>query len=245
MKQLLIFDLDDTLIHTHLVYLQVTAEIIDRMEELGICDDNLYYTLDSYDQETVEEDGCFKQDAFPRAVHKTYDFYCQKLNLEYRDEVAAELNEIAWQINSIKYEPVDGAKLLLDILAESGKYNMVLLTRGDEEIQKKKVKDNSLGNYFDEVIVVPNKDARVFGDVMAKYGVKSSDTWIIGNSVRSEIIPAQQLGANHILTAVTESWSYEAVDNVPKCPVVENLPDCLSIIENNACSVPAQYKGEC
>lgn len=234
MKQLLIFDLDDTLIHTHLVYLQVTAEIIDRMEELGIFDDNLYYTLDSYDQETVEEDGCFKQDAFPRAVQKTYDFYCQKLNLEYSDEVAAELNEIAWQINSIKYEPVDGAKLLLDALAESGKYAMVLLTRGDEEIQNKKVKDNGFHNYFDEVIVAPIKDARVFGDVIAKYGVTTKNTWIIGNSVRSEIIPAQQLGAKHILTAVTESWSYEDVENAPHCPVVKSLPDCLPIIENNA-----------
>lgn len=235
MKQLLIFDLDDTLIHTHLVYLQVTAEIIDRMEELGICDDNLYYTLDNYDQETVEDDGCFKQDAFPRAVQKTYDFYCQKLNLEYRDDVAAELNEIAWQINSIKYEPVDGAKLLLDTLAETGRYHMVLLTKGDEEIQNKKAKDNGFHNYFDEIIVVPNKDARVFGDVIAKYGVKNSDTWIIGNSVRSEIIPAQQLGARHILTAVTESWGYEAVENIPDCPMVENLLDCLAIIKNNAC----------
>lgn len=235
MKQLLIFDLDDTLIHTHMVYLQVTAEIIDRMEELNICDDNLYYTLDSYDRETVEDDGCFKQDAFPRAVQKTYDFYCQKLNLEYRDEVAEELNQIAWQINSLKYEAVEGAKLLLDKLAESQKYTMVLLTRGDEELQNKKVKDNDLQNYFDEIIVTPNKTAAVFGDIIAKYGVCSADTWIIGNSMRSEIIPAQQLGAKHILTDVTENWGYETVDNPPQCPVVKCLTDCLPIIENNAC----------
>ena len=47
MKQLLIFDLDDTLIETHSVFLRITNEILARMEDEGIIDDNLYYTFDS------------------------------------------------------------------------------------------------------------------------------------------------------------------------------------------------------
>lgn len=231
MKKLLIFDLDDTLIYTHNVYLQVTAEVIDRMEELGIIDENLYYTLDSFDQETVEEDGCFKQDAFPRAVHKTYDFYCQKLNLEYDEEVAAELNEIAWEINSLKYELVEGAKDLLDVLAENPDNEMVLLTRGDDEIQNKKIKDNGLQNYFDETIVVPSKTNRTYEDIIAKYGFTSKNTWIIGNSIRSEIIPANSIGANAILVSVTDCWDYENVETEINCPKVNRLIDCLDYIK--------------
>ena len=41
MKQLLIFDLDDTLIETHSVFLRITNEILARMEDEGIIDDNL------------------------------------------------------------------------------------------------------------------------------------------------------------------------------------------------------------
>lgn len=231
MKQLLIFDLDDTLIYTHLVYLQVTAEIIDRLQELGVDDENLYYTLDSYDQETVEEDGCFKQDAFPRAVQKTYEFYCQKLNLEYSEEIAAELNEIAFEINNIKYEPIEGAKTLLDTLADNPQYTMVLLTRGDEDIQNKKIKDNGFQNYFDEMIIMPLKDIKVFRDIIAKYGFSVKNTWIIGNSVRSEILPAQEIGANCILVKATESWGYESSETAVDCPTVTKLLDCLDILQ--------------
>lgn len=231
MKHLLIFDLDDTLIYTHNVYLQVTAEVMDRMEELGIIDDNLYYTLDSFDQETVEEDGCFKQDAFPRAVHKTYDFYCQKLNLEYSEIIAEELNNIAWEINSIKYELVEGAKDLLDILADNPNNEMVLLTRGDEDIQNKKIKDNNLQNYFTETIVVPNKSSATYKDIIAKYGFSAKNTWIIGNSIRSEILPANAIGANSILVSVTDCWDYENIETEIKCPIVYKLIDCLDYIK--------------
>ncbi|MGI5824838.1 MAG: HAD family hydrolase [Bacillota bacterium] len=233
MKKLLIFDLDDTLIHTHSVFLQVTAEVLDRMEELGIIDDNLYYTLDSFDQEMVETEGNFNQEVFPRAVQKTYEFYCQKLYLEYSEETAAELNEIAWQIKSIKYEIIDGAKELLDTLADKQNYTLILVTRGEEKSQKKKITDNHLQNYFQHIYVVPDKNSEVFGEIISKLGFTPQNTWIIGNSLRAEIIPAQQLEANCILTTVTEeSWSFDNITNQKiECPQVSNLLDCLNIIK--------------
>lgn len=233
MKQLLLFDLDDTLIYTHRVFLQVTAEIIDRMEELGIIDDNLYYTLDSFDQELVEEEQSFSMDIFPRAVGKTYDFYCQKLGLEYNEQIANELNEIAWGIKTIRYEAVEGAEKLLSQLYAKGCFQIYIVTRGDEEVQKKKIKDNNFDKYIDGIYVVPNKNTEIYQKIILENGFTKENTWIIGNSLKAEIMPAQQLGIKCILTDVTkENWNYENIPNCKiNCPKVNELLDCLNIIK--------------
>lgn len=231
MKQLLIFDLDDTLIETHSVFLRITNEILARMEDEGIIDDNLYYTFDSFDQEMVEETGSFKLELFAKAAEKTYDFYCQKLNLEYKDETAMELMEIAWQIKTAEHRLVDGAKDLLDELWNDDDFTMVLVTRGDEDSQRQKIKNSGLKHYFAETYVVENKTPQVYAEIMRLHGFEPSASWIIGNSIRAEIMPAKALGANCILTAVTEeTWGYENVETEIDCPQVTKLADCLNIL---------------
>ncbi len=56
---LLIFDLDDTLVYTHRVFMQLTEQFLARMAELGFDDENVYYTLDSIDREIVESEGAY------------------------------------------------------------------------------------------------------------------------------------------------------------------------------------------
>lgn len=233
MKKLLLFDLDDTLIYTHQVFLQVTAEIIDTMEELGIIDDNLYYTLDSFDQELVEKEQSFSMDIFPRAVNKTYDFYCQKLGLEYNEQIAKELNEIAWGIKTIRYEAVEGAEELLYQLSSKNSFHICIVTRGDEDIQKKKIKDNHFDKYINDIYVVPTKNPEIYQKIIQKNGFTKENTWIIGNSLKAEIMPAMQLGVKCILTNVTkENWNYENIENCKiNCPKVNKLLDCLNIIK--------------
>ncbi len=228
-EKLIIMDLDDTLIHTHMVYLAVTADFMDKMESIGAIDDNLYYTLDSFDQENVEAAGYFKQEAFPQAMLQTYAFYCEKLDLEYSEETAREIEEIGWQINEIRYLPVDGAKTLLDALAD--RHRVVLLTQGEDAIQRKKITDNSFQEHFEEIIVVPKKDITVFQDIISRYQASPKDTWIIGNSIRSEINHAIQLGVPCIHTKVTSSWGYEETKPQGNYFEVEQLIDCLDIIE--------------
>ena len=230
MNKLIIFDLDDTLIYTHNVYLDLSRQFIDLMADVGIEDDNLYQTLDSFDQENVESDGCYLQSAFPRAMLQTYEFYCQKLDVEFRDEIGEQVVEIGWQVNSADYPLVDGAKTLLDGLVEAG-HTLVLLTQGESEIQRRKITDKNLQIYFKELFIVPKKDADSFAEVMRRYDASPEQTWIIGNSLRSEVAAAIKLGTNCILTQVTTGWSYEQDECVKNdFPTVKELIDCLEII---------------
>ena len=230
-KPAIIFDLDDTLIYTHEVYLAITAEFLEKMAEYGLTDDNLYGTLDAYDQENVEAAGAYRQEAFPQAMLQTYEFYCQKLQHEYQQAEADEILNIGWQINQRKYQPVEGAAELLENLTET--HRLFLLTQGEEEMQMKKIKESGLFSYFEQCIVVPKKSTAIYQTLIQQYQLSFANTWIIGNSIKSEIKPALELGLPCILVQVTPGWDYESttLSNGVTYPIVRKLLDCLSLIE--------------
>ena len=49
------------------------------MAALGFDDDNVYYTLDAFDREAIEQADAYVPWAFPQAMRKTYEFYCERL----------------------------------------------------------------------------------------------------------------------------------------------------------------------
>lgn len=232
MKKLLIFDLDDTLIYTNNVFIQVTEQVMERFRTLGIRDERLFQTLDTFDREMVATAGHFHPSLFGKAVLKTYAFYCEKLKLSYQSAVADDLSAIAARIISGKYLPIEGAETLLRTLRQNHDHTMLLVTRGDPDFQMKKLRDNHLEKFFQEVVVVPQKNAAVFEKLIKQYEFRPENTWIIGNSLRAEILPAQELGANCIfVTIAQETWD----DDLPAretidCIKVDRLSDCLNII---------------
>lgn len=207
---LLIFDLDDTLVYTHRVFMQLTEQFLARMAELGFDDENVYYTLDSIDREIVESEGAYVPWAFPTAMQRTYQFYCEKYFAPYDADEAAAFDELGNAFREADYELVPGAKRLLGTLIEAG-HTLVLLTQGDREVQDFKVRQHGLAPYFDEIIVVNKKTPDVYNSIMRRYGFAPRDTAVIGNSLKSEIAPALALGARAVLVTAAEGWQFEDV----------------------------------
>ncbi|MBQ3199018.1 MAG: HAD family hydrolase [Firmicutes bacterium] len=226
---LLIFDLDDTLLHTHRVFVELTEAFLARMAELGFDDDNVYYTLDSFDCEIIEDADAYVSWAFPKAMRKTYEFYCDKF-FEPVDEAEAEaLEQLGFGFRYAEYELIPHAKQVLDELAEDG-HRLVLLTQGGYEEQKFKVEQHLLNEFFDEIVVVDKKTPAVYANVMERHGFAAKDTVVIGNSPKSEVLPALAVGARPILVRVTDSWNFEEVTLPENVPVVNNLSAILELL---------------
>ncbi len=205
---LLIFDLDDTLVYTHRVFMQLTERFLARMAELGFDDENVYYTLDSIDREIVESENAYVPWAFPTAMQRTYQFYCEKYFAPYDEDEAAGLVELGGSFREADYQLMPGAKPLLDSLNEAG-HRLVLLTQGDYDVQNFKVRQHDLGQYFDEMIVVNKKTPEVYNNIMRRHGFAPKDTAVIGNSLKSEVAPALAVGARAILVTAAEGWQFE------------------------------------
>lgn len=205
---LLIFDLDDTLIYTHRVFMQLTRQFLERMACLGFDDENVYYTLDSIDREIVESEDAYVPWAFPAAMQRTYQFYCEKYFVPYDEYEAAALADLGSSFREADYQLLPGAKPLLDVLNAAG-YILVLLMQGDYEVQNFKVRQHNLGQYFDEIIVVNKKTEEVYNSIMRLHGLAPQDTAVIGNSLKSEVAPALAVGARAILLTAAEGWQFE------------------------------------
>lgn len=236
---LLIFDLDDTLIHTHRVFLELTDEFLRRMEALGLGDENVYYTMDSFNREAVEDNNAYVPWAFPKAMRKTYEFYCEKDFVPYYEEIADELEELGWGFREAEYTQVPGAKILLDEMAEAG-HILVLLTQGGYDEQRFKVEQQHFNEFFDEIVVVDKKSPDVLQKLIEQCGFLPRETIVIGDSAKSDIAPALSVGAHAIKAEVSENWQFEAVDLPEGYHVAHSLGEVGEIIGQIAASEAAQ-----
>jgi putative hydrolase of the HAD superfamily len=107
-------------------------------------------------------------------------------------------------------EPLPGVEEALAALA--GRYDLVLITKGDLLHQEQKLAASGLGELFKGVEIVSEKDAATYARVFARYGAGAESAAMAGNSLRSDVLPALQAGAwaAHIPYHLT--WSHEAAD---------------------------------
>ena len=108
-------------------------------------------------------------------------------------------------------EPLPGVDKALADLAEAG-YRLILITKGDLLHQEQKLAASGLGDLFAGVEIVSEKDASTYLRVFDRYGTGAAEAAMVGNSLRSDILPALEAGAwaAHIPYPIT--WAHELAD---------------------------------
>jgi len=232
MNKTFIFDLDDTLIRNTHYYshakLNLARFVLNRIGLRAPDCQSLINLQTSIDKEAVKEKG-FSSDRFPNSCKKTYKKICETLGIEDSEGV-----DIAYQIgcsvfngdNWKKEGLLDGAEETLDFLvAQNDK--LVLLTKGDVKIQRRKFEVLNLNKWFrDWHIVERNKD-----EVLKTYLDCQPQLWHVGNSIRSDIEPSLKLGIKTIYLPC-ETWAYEMDHNgVPEDSLLIQFDKILKIKE--------------
>ncbi len=205
---LLIFDLDDTLVVTHPVFVRLTQQFLDGMRVLGMWDEQLYPTLDAVDRGIVEQAGAYVPWAFPQAMRRTYTAYCAKFGREFDERQAADFEALGASFARADYPLVEGTRGLLTALRQAG-HRLLLLTQGGRQEQLFKVEQHDLARYFAEVVVVDKKTPFVYNEIMRRQRVAPEQTVVIGNSLKSEVAPALVVGARAIHVLVEDAWTFE------------------------------------
>jgi putative hydrolase of the HAD superfamily len=93
----------------------------------------------------------------------------------------------------------------------SSQYPLMLITKGDLRHQQSKLQRSGLEEYFRFIEIVSSKDAGTYARILEDAGVSAERFVMIGNSLRSDILPVLELGgwAVHIPDPLT--WSHEIV----------------------------------
>lgn len=117
------------------------------------------------------------------------------------------------------------------ILALRGKYKLVLATKGDLFDQKRKIADSGLQEYFHHIEIMSDKRNADYQKMIKALNCSPEKLLMIGNSVKSDILPILELGgyAAHIPYHVT--WAYEQHEGEIKHPNFIQLNSIKGILD--------------
>ena len=205
MKPTLIVDADDTLWENNIYYEQCNAAFVELMVAQGFGQEEAERTVDAVERERIPQ--VYAPEEYGRSLLIAYQRLCQSHDRPVEDEVV----DAVWEIGQAVIEyPI----VLLDSVAEtlarlSGPCRLLLLTKGVQETQESKLARSGLGHFFDGVHIVPEKDAEVIRGLLAHYGLEPEKTWMVGNSPRSDINPALEVGIGAIYVPHPNTWQLE------------------------------------
>lgn len=124
-------------------------------------------------------------------------------------EVSAIL-ELGKRLLDHPIELLDGVTEVVDELAATGR-RLIVVTKGDLFHQEAKVAGSGLADRFDRVEIVSEKNVPTYRRVMAAAGVEPERFFMIGNSVKSDVLPVVELGGHAAHLPYTYTWEFERV----------------------------------
>jgi putative hydrolase of the HAD superfamily len=108
-------------------------------------------------------------------------------------------------------ELLEGVEQVLHTL--QGKYRLVVATKGDLLDQERKLKKSNLSQYFHHIEVMSEKDDASYLKLVKHLDIQSNELLMIGNSLKSDIIPVLNIGGHAIHVPYHITWVHEMVEN--------------------------------
>jgi putative hydrolase of the HAD superfamily len=105
----------------------------------------------------------------------------------------------------------------------AGHYHVVLITKGDLFDQERKLAQSGLGEFFNAVEIVSDKNTDTYRRIFAEQG--PDQAMMIGNSVKSDVIPAIEAGSWGVHVPHNLEWAIEAAEPPVANPRFQRLDD--------------------
>ena len=124
---------------------------------------------------------------------------------------------------------IDGVAETLDLLADRG-FRLLMVTKGDLHHQEHKISESGLADRFERLEIVSEKDPVTYRRVVSSMDVAPEAFCMVGNSVRSDVLPVLDIGAHAVHIPYHVTWAHEDVSHngdVPTLVSIAELPDWL------------------
>lgn len=131
-------------------------------------------------------------------------------------------------------KPVEVMPQVLEVLqALHGSYELIVATKGDLKDQHRKLHDSGLGAYFHRIEVLSDKTELDYEKMLHRQGIRAAELLMVGNSLRSDVLPILNLGGYACHIPYVTTWAYEQIDFELKHPnfrTLTQLTDLLGIL---------------
>jgi len=110
-------------------------------------------------------------------------------------------------------EPIELLENVEEVLeALKGKYRLVVATKGDLLDQERKLKKSGLSHYFHHIEIMSDKGEKDYLKLLRHLDIRPAEFMMIGNSLKSDIIPVISIGGHGVHVPYHTTWAHEHVE---------------------------------
>jgi putative hydrolase of the HAD superfamily len=204
-------DADDTLWHNEIIFARVQERyraLLSQYHDADAVDRTLLAT----ERRNIEHYGYgvkgFTLSAIETAIELT------------RGRISAQeiqtLIDTGREMLAHPVELLEGVAETLSTLARS--HRLLVITKGDLVDQQRKLARSGLAEHFADVEIVSEKDPKTYASILRRQDTEPSDFLMVGNSLKSDILPVLEVGAKAAHVPYQVTWALEQCDEVPDAP---------------------------
>jgi putative hydrolase of the HAD superfamily len=201
--QTLLIDADDTLWENNVYFERAIAAFISYLNHREYSPAQVRQALNAQERETILAHG-YGLTSFARSLVAVFE----KLSPEPVTE--HNIRRVRSFARSIADQEIELLAGVADTLRELAKrHRLILMTKGDQAEQADKLARSGLGEHFSAVEIVREKDPATYREVIARHQLKPHTSWMIGNSIKSDINPALAAGLHAVFLFHKDTWVLE------------------------------------
>jgi putative hydrolase of the HAD superfamily len=209
--QTLLIDADDTLWENNVYFERAIAAFISYLNHHEYTAAEVRQALNAQERETILAHG-YGLTSFTRSLVAVY----KRLSSEpVTDHNIKRVRSFARSIAEQEIELLPGVAETLTELAK--RHRLILMTKGNQAEQADKLARSGLAQHFSAVEIVAEKDPTTYKQVIARHELTPHSSWMIGNSIKSDINPALAAGLHAVFLFHKDTWVLEhaALDAAP------------------------------
>ena len=205
----LIIDADDTLWENNIYFERAFDEFVEFLCHSSLTPRQIRDVLDEIEDANAKVHG-YGSLNFARNLCQCYEHLVERAVAEHDLKAVMRFAE---RILECPMEVIEGVVPTLEYLAQ--RHELTLFTKGHPEEQKLKLDRSELGRFFRHTAIVKEKDAHAYLLLVEERGMDPGRTWMIGNSPKSDINPALEVGLNAVFVPHQHTWVLEKQDIRP------------------------------
>jgi putative hydrolase of the HAD superfamily len=184
-------DMDDTLIVNQTIYEHATAMLYGYMRHFGVLQEEAQKVFDARDRELFKIHG-YSQKRMPASFEAVLKHFVPEAD----DEMVGIVRSFAEQIFTTIAEVKPGSEEGIKILAAH--YPLYFVTGGDREVQERRISHLPFKDKIKGAFIVDKKDPALFERILDELKLKPEEAVMIGDSLKSDIIPSTAAGLSAI-----------------------------------------------
>lgn len=203
--QTLIIDGDDTLWENNVYFEQAIEDFIDYLDHSRLSRAQVRAAIDEIEHLNTRVHG-YGSAAFARNLRQTFERLTER---QIQQTDVDHIMGLAQRIVRDELELLPGVPETLDTL--KARHRLLLFTKGELDEQRLKVERSGVAERFERV-VAREKDAAAYRELLHDCAIDPGDGWMIGNSPRSDILPALEVGLGAVYIPHEHTWSLERAE---------------------------------